>query len=77
MTHPRAVAPARYSTLSYALAGACALEGSNLCAMSGEMIPARRPQNEAIPQAVPLIGASKASGVNPYRTLLNIDWKKY
>lgn len=39
-------------------------------------MPNRRPQKLATPQAVPLIGAAKASGVQPYKTALNMDWKK-
>ena len=45
--------------------------------MSGLTIPNSLPQKLAIPHAVPLMGAGKASGVQPYKTELNIDWKKY
>jgi hypothetical protein len=45
--------------------------------MSGLTIPNSLPQKLAMPQAVPRIGAGKASGVHPYSTALNIDWKKY
>lgn len=34
------------------------------------------PQNDAMPHAVPLMGAAKASGVQPYKTALKIVWKK-
>jgi hypothetical protein len=30
-----------------------------------------------MPQAVPRTGAGNASGVQPYKTALNMDWKKY
>ena len=40
-------------------------------------MPNSLPQKLAIPHAVPLIGAGKASGVQPYKTELNMDWKKY
>jgi hypothetical protein len=40
-------------------------------------MPNSLPQKLAIPHAVPLIGAGKASGVHPYSTALNMDWKKY
>lgn len=42
----------------------------------GAMMPNKRPQKLATPHAVPLIGAANASGVQPYRTALNMDWKK-
>jgi hypothetical protein len=45
--------------------------------MSGLIIPNSLPQKLAIPQAVPRMGAGNASGVHPYKTALNIDWKKY
>jgi hypothetical protein len=40
-------------------------------------MPNNLPQKLAKPHAVPLIGAGNASGVQPYSTALNIDWKKY
>ena len=50
---------------------------SRSAAINGETILKSRPQKLASPAAVPLIGAGNASGVHPYRTALNIDWKKY
>ena len=47
------------------------------CAISGLTMPKSLPQKLAIPHAVPRIGAGKASGVHPYSTELNMDWKKY
>jgi hypothetical protein len=73
ITHPRLTPPARYNTLLIPLPP----PAYNLCAISGLTIPNKRPQKLAIPHAVPLIGAGNASGVHPYSTALNIDWKKY
>ena len=53
------------------------LFSSKSAAINGETILKSRPQKLASPAAVPLIGAGNASGVHPYRTALNIDWKKY
>jgi len=39
-------------------------------------MPKRRPQKDANPEPVPRTGAGKTSGVHPYNTALNIDWKK-
>ena len=53
------------------------LFSSKSAAINGETILKSRPQKLASPAAVPRIGAGNASGVHPYRTALNIDWKKY
>ena len=50
---------------------------SKSAAINGETILKSRPQKLASPAAVPRIGAGNTSGVHPYRTALNIDWKKY
>jgi hypothetical protein len=39
-------------------------------------MPKRRPQKDASPDPVPRTGAGKTSGVHPYSTALNMDWKK-
>ena len=50
----------------------------NICApIRGAMMAKRRPQKLATPAAVPRIDAGNASGVHPYKTALNMLWKKY
>jgi hypothetical protein len=75
MTQPNVTPPARYNTLLISLPAPP--PAYKCCAISGLTIPNSLPQKLAIPHAVPLIGAGKASGVQPYKTELNIDWKKY
>ena len=70
MVETKTPAPARYS-------GALRLLAIKSAAIKGETILKSRPQKLASPAAVPLIGAGNASGVHPYKTALNIDWKKY
>lgn len=57
--------------------GASRLSGNRWAPINGETMAKRRPQELAIPAAVPRIDDGKASGVHPYRTALNILWKKY
>lgn len=45
--------------------------------MIGVMIEKSRPQKLAMPLAVPRTEVGKTSGVQPYKTALNILWKKY
>jgi hypothetical protein len=75
ITHPSVTPPAKYNTLLMSLP--LSPPAYSRCAISGLTIPNNLPQKLAIPQAVPLIGAGKASGVQPYRTALNMLWKKY
>lgn len=78
MTQPRVMPPARYNTLLMAWLSPCSpAVGMRCCAVSGAMMLNSRPQKLARPQPVPLIGAAKTSGVQPYRTALNMLWKKY
>lgn len=49
---------------------------STWAAAIGAMMEKILPQKLAMPQAVPLTGAGKASGVQPYSIPLNMDWKK-
>lgn len=63
-------APARYR-------GPLALDASRCAPINGDTMLNSRPQKLATPHAVPRIGAGYASGVQPYSTELNIDWKKY
>jgi len=75
-THPRLTPPAKYNTelMSLPPSGPPAYKWF---AMIGLTIPKSLPQKLAMPQAVPRIGAGNASGVQPYSTALNMDWKKY
>jgi hypothetical protein len=75
-TQPNVTLPARYKTLLMSPPG-LSLCAYKCWAMSGLIIPNSLPQKLAIPQAVPRMGAGNASGVHPYKTALNIDWKKY
>jgi len=75
MTQPSVTPPARYNTLLISLPAPP--PAYKCCAISGLTMPKSLPQKLAIPHAVPLIGAGKASGVHPYKTELNMDWKKY
>lgn len=75
MTQPNVTPPARYSTLLISLPAPP--PAYKCCAISGLTIPKSLPQKLAIPHAVPRMGAGKASGVHPYSTELNMDWKKY
>lgn len=50
---------------------------NNLEAIKGLKMENNLPQQLAIPLAVPLTSAGNASGVQPYKTELNMDWKKY
>lgn len=76
ITQPKVTPPAKYRTELMSLSPE-APPAYKCCAISGLMIPNNRPQKLAMPHAVPLIGAGKASGVHPYKTALNMDWKKY
>ena len=62
--------PAKYSGALYG-------GFSRFWAMMGDIMAKRRPKKLAMPHAVPLMGAGNASGVQPYRTALNMLWKKY
>lgn len=52
--------------------GAFKLIDSKCAPINGEMIAKRRPQELAMPAAVPRIDAGNASGVHPYNTALNM-----
>jgi hypothetical protein len=76
-TAPSVTPPARYSTFCAPLGSAFMPPGGRrLCAVRGAIIPKRRPQKDASPEPVPRTGAGKTSGVQPYSTALNMDWKK-
>lgn len=78
ITHPKVTPPAKYNTLLISPPPASPEVRPYKCwAIRGLTMPNSRPQNPASPQAVPRIGAGNASGVQPYRTALNMDWKKY
>lgn len=71
ITPPKLTPPARYSTLLMFVPPS---PPEYKCwAISGLTIPNSLPQKLAIPHAVPRIGAGNASGVQPYRTALNMD----
>lgn len=74
-TQPNVTPPARYKTLLISLPAPP--PAYKCCAIRGLMMPKSLPQKLAIPHAVPRMGAGNASGVHPYSTALNIDWKKY
>lgn len=78
ITQPKVTPPAKYNTLFMSPPPASPEVRPYKCwAIRGLTMPNSRPQNPASPQAVPRIGAGNASGVQPYRTALNMDWKKY
>lgn len=74
MTQPSVTPPAKYNTLFASFPPPLPYK---CCAINGLTIPNNLPQKLAKPHAVPLIGAGNASGVQPYKTALNMLWKKY
>ena len=63
--HKNTPPPARYNT---------PVVPFKCAATSGAMIDDSLPQNDARPHADPRTGAGNASGVQPYKTALNVDW---